>query len=144
MRRPVTVKIGEQAYKVVGDSLHVTPSGRSTPVKVLRSNCPECSREFECTATDWQIGQRHLRRRCDDCKAPGKPIGRRRPPRRKSPREPQYASVLRAVVEAAAKKAIDHGEREAGLAAIKRLAKEIDVPLPDSLEETVKKSTATI
>ncbi len=61
----------EQIYRPVGIRDHVTANGRNTKVIEWLTKCPQCSKEFTVITGMRFAGPR---RRCDDCKAPGRPV----------------------------------------------------------------------
>jgi len=40
----------------------------------LRSTCPDCNRPFTCTASKSQWKKNQISRRCERCRAPGRPV----------------------------------------------------------------------
>lgn len=43
-------------------------------IYTLRSMCPDCGKTFECTATKTQRKNNSMPRRCERCRAPGRPV----------------------------------------------------------------------
>jgi hypothetical protein len=68
-----TFSIRGQRYDCIGDFEYERPATR-VQVFTLRSVCPDCGRRFECTATRTQRKNNSMPRRCEHCKAPGRPV----------------------------------------------------------------------
>lgn len=66
----------KQVYHIVGLVPHTMDSGREILLRSLRTNCPDCGKEFGMYATESAIKTRALRRRCDEHKKPGVPVDR--------------------------------------------------------------------
>jgi hypothetical protein len=57
-----------QVYIQTGAFYHAMGNGRDVRVLELRTTCPECSDDFQATASMRQIGTRQLVRRCPSCR----------------------------------------------------------------------------
>jgi len=60
-----------QTYEPIVTSGHETAAGKTIPVILWGTNCPSCGQRFTVTTT---LTFRAPRRRCDDCKAPGRKV----------------------------------------------------------------------
>ena len=70
-----SIEYDQQIYRPLGIRDHVTANGRNAKVIAWLTKCPECRKEFTVITGMRFSGPR---RRCDDCKAPGRPVHRRR------------------------------------------------------------------
>ena len=63
-------RIGEQEYVCVGFQDYAIPRfGRSIQMIVLRTHCADCGGAFEFQASEKDIRQKWINRRCNACKA---------------------------------------------------------------------------
>lgn len=64
-----------QAYGRMGTVPHVCRDGRRTTLTIWGSYCPDCGNRFTFTAPT-QATRFQPNRRCDECKHPGRPVGK--------------------------------------------------------------------
>jgi hypothetical protein len=60
-----------QQYECVDRFEYERPATRIW-IYTLRSTCPDCGRQFTCTATQSQWKKNQMPRRCERCRAPGR------------------------------------------------------------------------
>ena len=104
---PPAFLIDGQPYERLGPLDHETLDGRRILLWRYRAPCAECGRPFILKTSRGRAKARSVARRCEDCRAPGRPVRqgaplgaamaptpRRRPGRRPLPVEPAAARAF--------------------------------------------------
>jgi hypothetical protein len=66
-----------QRYEIVGFTPHTCADGREIELVRLASNCPDCGRPFEASASRRNVRGGHLARRCPRHAKRGVPVAKR-------------------------------------------------------------------
>jgi hypothetical protein len=85
-----------QLYKCVDAFPHVTRDERNVDLLVIRSRCADCWQTFEFRVTLYSFRRRRLRRRCEECRRPGVPVG---PVRRKRTTFTEISPIQRQMLQ---------------------------------------------
>lgn len=68
------IEINGQEYRLIGFRPHTTKAGREISLAIWHTACAECGVEFDCTQ---EVGALPGTRRCQEHKAPGRPVRKR-------------------------------------------------------------------